>query len=684
MDRTRLAFACCLAALAGVGVLHAAPPKDGGKNAKPPPQKDAAEDNAGGGLEIDIGLGDNTTAIEVTTPSKQAFDRAQDLMAKDDWGAAAVAFHGVLKDPKAKEYHEQSEYLLAKALYRMGLYHSSLAQFVAVLQKGEKHKYYKTSKEWLFFISRKAADQGVVVEEIARYAVGDLPEKYADEFHFLLGKLYFQKATADEGVEAKPAGEGGEDLQFDTDDAGGGAGDAPGPRAGSGGDDGLDFGLDDLEEAKPKEKDKGKGKDKNGKAQKGKKEEPPPAPAPAPKKEEEALEFGGIGDKVEEEEKPAPAPAPKKKEAAPVEEPPPPQRALVADVKDALQKCVEHAAQVKPESNLRLRAVYLGAVCNYELQEFEKAVVGFREVVKLTKAGKWKNHPLREEAFFSLARTHYAFRQFRAAIFYYNRISRDSGGWLDALFESSWAYFRLADYEKALGNLVTIHAPFFVNEYFPESLILKAVTYYENCRYPEALGVLDEFEGQYGPLRDELDKLTKDAKTPEDYYALLKKLEGSRNATALTQRLVKLARGDKNLALKAASARELEAEEQKIQKAQALQNAPLQKELLDLVKKHREATVTEAGKIARAKLETERDELKSLSSQLFRIKFEIIKREKEGLEASLRGEKQGTKLGAYRYSTAVEDTELYWPFDGEYWRDELGTYEYTLSKGCRQ
>ncbi len=34
-------------------------------------------------------------------------------------------------------------------------------------------------------------------------------------------------------------------------------------------------------------------------------------------------------------------------------------------------------------------------------------------------------------------------------------------------------------------------------------------------------------------------------------------------------------------------------------------------------------------------------------------------------------------------SVAVSDEHLYWSYDGEFWRDELGTYTYTLTKGCR-
>ena len=42
------------------------------------------------------------------------------------------------------------------------------------------------------------------------------------------------------------------------------------------------------------------------------------------------------------------------------------------------------------------------------------------------------------------------------------------------------------------------------------------------------------------------------------------------------------------------------------------------------------------------------------------------------------------KMGAYAFTTAVPDDYQYWPFDGEYWRDEWGTDEYTLAEGCRQ
>jgi hypothetical protein len=89
----------------------------------------------------------------------------------------------------------------------------------------------------------------------------------------------------------------------------------------------------------------------------------------------------------------------------------------------------------------------------------------------------------RDLAFMQLARIHYGARQNRYALYYYAKIERGKPQWLEALFESAWANYRIGQYEQALGNLITLSSPFFRDEYFPEALILKAVIYYENCRY---------------------------------------------------------------------------------------------------------------------------------------------------------------------------------------------------------
>ena len=86
--------------------------------------------------------------------------------------------------------------------------------------------------------------------------------------------------------------------------------------------------------------------------------------------------------------------------------------------------------------------------------------------------------------------------------------------------------------------------------------------------------------------------------------------------------------------------------------------------------------------MAKAKLEQEQNELRTLLGNGERIKFETTTKEKEFLEEQLQAGGRRAIVKKYQYSVAVNDDQLYWPFQGEFWRDELGTYQYTLTKGC--
>jgi hypothetical protein len=104
--------------------------------------------------------------------------------------------------------------------------------------------------------------------------------------------------------------------------------------------------------------------------------------------------------------------------------------------------------------------------------------------------------------------------------------------------------------------------------------------------------------------------------------------------------------------------------------------------MLEELKKQRELLIRKGGIMARSKLDFELSELKKLLANALRIKFETSTKEKEFLEKQLELGADAQIVKKYKYSVAVEDDQLYWPYEGEYWRDELGTYQYTLTKGC--
>jgi hypothetical protein len=344
--------------------------------------------------------------------------------------------------------------------------------------------------------------------------------------------------------------------------------------------------------------------------------------------------------------------------------------------------------QVAPGDDFA-RARFVEGLVQYALGEQARAVESFKDVIRLTNPKKVPDADplLRESAFLQLGRIHYENRQNRYAIFYYGKMPWGGENWLEGLWEASYAHYRIADYEKTLGNLLTLQSPYFRDEYFPESWVLKAIVYYENCRYPEARRILQDFDGGYGKVFEELESFTAAQKRPVAYFDLIDDAMKSTATDARTgtlRKIMRLAFTDPNIKRLVETIGEIE-EELDVgigERRPDFRQSALAKELSEALNKRRDALIEEAGARARQKLEYERDQLRALLAQALRIQIEVSRKEREALEGSLAKGGQVEVVRDLVFSYAVSDEHLFWPYEGEFWRDELGTYSYTLTKGC--
>ena len=520
-------------------------------------------------------------AVDVSgkSPDRQRVEAANNLFKSDNYEGAAMAANELLSDPKMAALHPEAEYVLAKSLYRMGLYHSSLSAFSRILARGPTTKFFKSSMEWLFFISRKTKNETVVLDQIARYANYEFPERFRNEFRYLLARYHFVRGRALDRVGQK-----------------------------------------------------------------------------------------GEADKSFEEVRRIVSGIPR------------------ADPFYPRAKYLEGLAHFRAANQGRTPAERRSDPAN------ARVVESMKEIVRMTRPGSGRraDQDLRELAFMQLARTHYGMQQNRYAIFYYGKVERGTQQWLDALFEASWAHYRIGQYEQALGNLITLSSPFFRDEYFPEALILKSVIYYENCRYRESTLILQDFERTYLPVHDQLQLILGKNLEASEYYNVLaevqkKNKEGlERSSTdVILERILRLALTDQDLRKTNESILELEGELDAYgAKGDTFKYSDLSKRLMEDLKKQRGELIGRAGIMAKGKLEAELANLKELLANGLRIKFETTTKEKEFLEEQLRAGGRTAIVKKYKYSVAVADDQLYWPYEGEYWRDELGTYQYTLTKGC--
>lgn len=506
-------------------------------------------------------------AVDVAGKSaeRQRLDAAIKLFNEKRYETSALAIHEVLKDPNMAELHDEARYTLAKTFYRMGLYHSALNNFRQLLDKGENTKLFKTCLEWLFYIARKTVSEQVVLDEIAKHAGADFPERFRSEFRYLLARYHFNRGKA----------------------------------------------LSQL----------GQSEDANASFEEAKK--------------------------------------------------------LIL--------------MIPSDDPFFTKTKYLEGIIFFGQGSFAQAVESFKDVVRLNNPRKnpQADLKLREMSFMQLARTHYGHRQNRYAVFYYDKVERGSDQWLEALFEASWAHYRIGEYERALGNMITLSSPFFKDEYFPESLILKAVIYYENCRYREARAILEEFEKTYMPVHDELERITNANTDAAGYWEIFTEVQKRNRKDAagtswILERILGLALTDRDLKVSNDIIQEVETEIDTIRKRSDLfKFSELAKVIGEELKAERRALMEKAGIMAKAKLEFELGQLKGLLGQALRIKFETSTQEKRFLEEALASQGKTEVVQKYGHSVAVADQQVYWPYEGEYWRDELGTYEYTLTKGCR-
>lgn len=649
------------------------------------------------------GLGSlGQVAEQQASPEQQRFDSALRLFREEQYAASAVAFHELSLDETAAALKDAAEYNLGKALYRLKLNHAAIAAFEKILARGPTGKYYRSSQEWSLFIARKIAGDDRVLATVAKYGDGKFPEEHKNEFRFELARYHYTRALAlESGAEVGTLGEaraeetvtGGLSLKgdlFAEDEAG-----APGEakeeevREKEGG--GLSIGGDifggDEEEAAPGEAKKEP--KKAAKKKKGKKG----------KKKKKGYEAEEEAEEVEEAAEPAPKVTPKPSEAPaptakPEADPAKKKEATSPDgftVKEHIEAANKYLAQVDAASDFAAKAKFLEGVLLFRDKRDNDALEAFKSVVRLTKSGSpQEDRYLRQLAFFQLARAHFGAKQPSFSIYYYGKIRRLTYEWLEALYEGSWAEFRLGNYEKALGNLLTLHSPFFRDQYFPESLILKAVVYYENCRYAEAKTILTDFQKRYEPVYEELKNLTARTQGADKYYEVLANLrggetaaEGANKAEILSQ-ILGIALADPELQRLDEAAREVDGELASFNDAgPVFAQSRLRAQLDEQLGAVRADYQKEAGRAVKLRLEGEREAIKTLIQQAIRIDIETARAEQERIESTLREVQSAPKDQEREFVEWADDEKLVWPFVDEYWRDELGTYEVALGHSCR-
>jgi tetratricopeptide (TPR) repeat protein len=342
--------------------------------------------------------------------------------------------------------------------------------------------------------------------------------------------------------------------------------------------------------------------------------------------------------------------------------------------------------QVQRSSPFYIQAKFFEGISHVNAHRAQPAVEAFREILHALDEGVEgveDEDRMGDLAWLELARIYYSTQHYDSAIESWNHVDVDSEYWLDALFEEGWAYFLQQDYARALGNIHTLQSPFFGNSWYPESLVLKAVIFFSNCRYDEAEDVIAQFNERYGDLRPEIERYLQQYQDDTSFFQFLKNVrEGHANLPNRLRPVVESAFSDRTLLRNIEYVAQLEGEERRHhQMPQAFQNSSVGARILQDISVAKSFATETAGGLARGRYQRAVEELADLQNQTTAILIEILNARRGQLSQEMQAQ-QVTPADARAARVTADEEHYLWPFNGEYWRDELGFYRQAVASRC--
>lgn len=370
----------------------------------------------------------------------------------------------------------------------------------------------------------------------------------------------------------------------------------------------------------------------------------------------------------------------------------------------AYDEAIELFEKVDRRSAHYVQAQFFAGISYVQLRRSVPAVQAFQRIVDIVEDGAVgieDESRMRDLAYLSMARTYYSAsikldeenrqtvdeRNLSAAVKFWNTVDVASEYWLDALFEESWAYFMAGDYRRALGNIHTIQAPFFPNSFYPEADILKAVIYFTTCNYDDAMTIVARFQRKYEPIKRDLEAVLgrfEGEGQEEPFFKFLKDVRaGVADLPDTIRPIVELSLSDRQLLRNIEYVRVLDEEDERFKKAPAsFQNSPLGGDVRDALQLARDLAVRDAGNLARERYQRTVDELNEHLRNAAKITIDITAAQRNELDETI-ATGQVSEAEAKIFGVVQPDEEhVLWPFDGEYWRDELGFYRQVVVSKC--
>jgi len=276
-----------------------------------------------------------------------------------------------------------------------------------------------------------------------------------------------------------------------------------------------------------------------------------------------------------------------------------------------------------------------------------------------------------------------------AALFYYRKVPTSSTHYVEALYESAWAHFLKGNVRRGMGIFHTLEGPDWEHHYLPDTHLLEAQVFLNLCRTELAKEAVARLKSKYLDLRAAL-SLYIETYEGSVYSAFVhKKLK---NGVDLPRRLYLSVISHPDFFEAYSRVSKYSREVVQIQENQPSFGDDLTLKLLERARGLEESGLTLLSNELLKVLRDRDAELQRLEEQMTEMQIGIDQQEAERIEDEIAKGYKGNITQAAASSAASQESAgllvgekyLTWPFEGEFWADEINNYRSYLTSQCKE
>ncbi len=353
--------------------------------------------------------------------------------------------------------------------------------------------------------------------------------------------------------------------------------------------------------------------------------------------------------------------------------------------KKKYRRAISHFARVRSSSHFFYQALYQLGLAHAELGQVRKTVQIFNNLENRRTGVVDK---IRIAALMGKARAYYQGKKWERSIESYHQVPKDSLFWHESLIEKAWAFLRNGQLRSSLSVFQTIHSPYYESNYQPESMLLRSIIYLYICKYYEMQKVLDLFNRIYRPAYSQVKNLINSGAYLKSYYqSLLLSMDKNKKPGQVLQYPISVSR-------RVFKERDISAMHHYIMKLKqerdllyalpySWRRSKVGQYSVNVIKKRLVNAQRTAGRKVLAHLKKIRSELKGFFIQEKYIRYEMLRSKRGFLKKKIAKKSVvGINIEDYDRSFFIQNGYEYWPFEGEYWLDEMGNYHYVGTESC--